>query len=564
MRILLCTTTYLPELNGQAIFTANLAEGLAGRGHQVWVVRPGSGLSVGRSSIGRVNVIHLPGAHLAFIHKDLRLAVGYRRMLQRLFDEIAPDVVHVQDPSPFCQHAVQEARRRGIPAVATHHPGPEIGAPYFARLPRPFKYGVEVIAWRFVARHLNRADAVTVPSRYSAQMLAAHGIRRPVQAVSCGIRLKEFTLPSEIDRRQVLQTFGLPADQVIGLYVGRVDVEKRVNILIEALAHLNDPRFHLAIAGVGASLPAIRRLIRRYGLQERVHLLGKVAHPALPALISACDIFLMPGDAESFSIATLEAMACGKPILAANASALPELVSHRQNGYLFQPQNPLSAAEGMRWLLENRARWAVMGKVSRQRAEQHRLERTLARYESLYRATHSSAVKRSRAERSLSRPVFRPLMMLAGILFVLFSLLYVSAPLTASAQLGEENLPPITLENIRRLIILTFEDENRLYANGGLIQALLEKGETVQVVLLQEKNQQNEEEIIPEGYGLPPPDKPDHSSTGERIRQWLVELGLPQETVEFLEIEESEINQWIQEMKEKWRSFEVEVVPLSQ
>ena len=558
MRVMLCTTTYLPELNGQAIFTANLARGLAARGHQVWVVRPGRGSGFNQTADGNVKVISLPAVQLTFIHKDLRLAVSYRRLLQRLFEQIRPDVVHVQDPSPFCQSAVGEARRRGIPAIATHHPGPEISAPYFARLPLPFKRAVEAIGWRFVARHLNRADAVSVPSRSSAQMLAAHGVHRPAQPVSCGIRLNEFTPPTELDRRKILANFGLPADKVIGLYVGRVDVEKRVDVLIKGLAALQDEQFHLAIAGNGASLPQIKRLIRKCGVEQRVHLLGNVPHENLPALISAADLFLMPGDAESFSIATLEAMACGKPVLAANASALPELVSHLQNGYLFQPQNPQSAAEGIRWLLENRTRWAEMGQISRRRAGQHRLENTLQRYEQLYRYTRPQSAAQRAGRPAQRRPAFRPLMMLAGILFVLFSLLYASAPLTASAQVGVENMPPITLESLRRLIILTIKDENSLYANGGLIQALLEKGEAVNFVLLQP-----EKPNTPEEAGSPSTEAQDTFSTRERIRRWLEELGIPPETVDIFEIEEKEINQWYQEMREKWQSIEIQVIPIA-
>ncbi len=560
MRVVLCTTTYLPELNGQAIFTTNLAQGLTARGHRVWVVRPGTGLRFSQSSDGQVSVIHLPAVQLSFIHKDLRLAVGYQRLVRRLFDQIQPDVVHVQDPSPFCQSAVWEARRRGIPAIATHHPGPEISAPYFARLPWLFKRGVEAISWRFVAHHLNRADAVSVPSRSSALMLAGHGIRRPAVAISCGIRLNEFTPPVESDRQSILRRYGLPSDKVIGLYVGRVDVEKRVDVLIEALAALQDNRVHLAIAGTGASVKQITRLIRQRGLADRVHMLGKVAHSELPVLISACDLFLMPGDAESFSIATLEAMACGKPVLAARASALPELVTHLHNGYLFQPKNPHSAAEGLRWLLENRARWAEMGQISRRRAEQHRLENTLTRYENLYRQTRPLSTARPLTAPRPQRPAFRPLMMLVGILFVLISLLYVSAPLTASAQVNVENLPPITLESLRRLIILTIEDENSLYANGGLIQALLEKGESVQFVLLQPKQTGGP---VPPAEAGTPAGKGDPLSDRERIRRWLEEMGIPPEAINIFEIEENEISQWLQEMREKWQSFEVQIIPIS-
>jgi uncharacterized protein (DUF58 family) len=125
---------------------------------------------------------------------------------------------------------------------------------------------------------------------------------------------------------------------------------------------------------------------------------------------------------------------------------------------------------------------------------------------------------------------------------------------------GVENLPPITLESLRRLIILTIEVEFSLYANGGLIQALLEKGEAVQFVLLQPEHKANPGTAAEEGAA-------DANGEGltarERIRRWLEELGIPPETVDIFEIEENKINQWYQEMREKWQSFDVQVIPIS-
>jgi hypothetical protein len=95
----------------------------------------------------------------------------------------------------------------------------------------------------------------------------------------------------------------------------------------------------------------------------------------------------MPGDAESLSIATLEAMAAGKPILAANSMALPELVETGVNGLLFRPRNHQHAAEQMQWFLDHPQEWKRMGQASIQRASGHSTPAVMSKFETLYRHT---------------------------------------------------------------------------------------------------------------------------------------------------------------------------------
>jgi len=105
-----------------------------------------------------------------------------------------------------------------------------------------------------------------------------------------------------------------------------------------------------------------------------VRFLGRVPREAIAPLLQAADIFVMPGDVESLSLATLEAMACGKPVIAARAMALPELVRHGLSGRLFQPGEAGDLAAQMQWMLEHPEAWAVMGAHGRQvaRAYLHR------------------------------------------------------------------------------------------------------------------------------------------------------------------------------------------------
>jgi 1,2-diacylglycerol 3-alpha-glucosyltransferase len=92
----------------------------------------------------------------------------------------------------------------------------------------------------------------------------------------------------------------------------------------------------------------------------------------------------MPSEAELLSIASLEAMASGLPILAARARALPELVTDGLNGYLFNPGDEDDAARTMQILIDHPEDWASMSAASLEKVVPHDIEKVLDRYESLY------------------------------------------------------------------------------------------------------------------------------------------------------------------------------------
>ena len=131
---------------------------------------------------------------------------------------------------------------------------------------------------------------------------------------------------------------------------------------------------------------ALERLAQELELGDRVKFLGFVPDDDLPALLDSADLFAMPSSAELLSIATLEAMACGKPVLAARARALPELVSDGDNGRLFRPGDAADAARCLKALIDAPERWPQMGAESRRRALGHSLEEMLNRHERIYQS----------------------------------------------------------------------------------------------------------------------------------------------------------------------------------
>ncbi len=386
MRILITGTTYSPSMNGQAIFTVNLAERLAARGHEVTMMYPAETRQPHQSLRNGVRLEHVRSWPLsAWIHANVWVPAPSGADIRRIFDTAQPEVVHIQDHYPPSGAILREARRRRLRIVGTNHFMPENIAPYvpvLRNLPGLFHW----IAWNWVLNIYNRCDVVTVQSKAAASLIKAAGLRPPVYPVSCGIDLKRFHPDPSVDRQACRKRHGLDPRRKIFLFVGRVDGEKRVDVLLRAMKRLDRDDLQLAVAGQGAALPGLRAQATRLGLGDRAKFTGFIPNEELHILLNSVDVFTMPSDAELLSIASLEAMACGKPVLLADAVALPELVTPGENGYLFKPNDAADAARCMALLADHPERWAAMGQASFVRAQEHSLEKTVSKFEALYAA----------------------------------------------------------------------------------------------------------------------------------------------------------------------------------
>jgi glycosyltransferase involved in cell wall biosynthesis len=154
-------------------------------------------------------------------------------------------------------------------------------------------------------------------------------------------------------RRRLQDELKLPQEVSLLLFVGRVAPNKRLPVLIEGLERLHDltPQVHLAILGDITDIYQVeadrcRRRAAELGLADRVHLLGQVREDRLLDAYRSADLLVIPSLHEGFCIPVIEAMACGLPVVAACAAALPETVTDA--GLTFIPDDPSDLARQVR------------------------------------------------------------------------------------------------------------------------------------------------------------------------------------------------------------------------
>jgi len=382
MRVLIVGTTYFPAANGQAVFTTHLADGLASRGHAVTVAVPTAD-GQGPYERNGVRVRVISSLSLDRWHPDAAVPVLPARALGRAGFATPAEVVHIQDHYPLSRAAARLARDLGVPVVGTNHFMPENLKPYLP-LSQLAGRAYDQLLWRWMLDLFNRLDLVTAPSATAAEMLRRNGLRTPVCAISCGVDVDRFRPMPGTDRSAWRRRYALPEEGMLCLYVGRLDAEKGIDVLLGALQRLARDDVTVGIAGKGAARPALERLAATLGVAARARFLGFVPDGDLPSLLNSADLFVMPSTAELLSIATLEAMACGRPVVAAAAGALPELVSSGENGYLFAPGDAEDAARCLARAVSAPERLAAMGLDSRRRALAHALDGVLAGYEEIY------------------------------------------------------------------------------------------------------------------------------------------------------------------------------------
>ncbi len=401
MRIVIAGQTYYPGNNGQAVFTIQLAEGLARAGHEPHVLVANDRFQYALEEINGVRIHKLRALNFRLLHPEANLALLPR--IGALLRDISPDIVHIQDHYFLARDVTLAARRLRIPIIGTNHFLPENVLPYLKLVPLTRRAKIAAL-WALMLWTYNTLAEVTTPTHTAAAILADAGIRVPVTAVSCGVDTHLFR-PSAGDgpdsslRAQTCAAFDLDPQAVRFLYVGRLDREKRVDLLLrgmEILVRAGRTGLQFVIAGQGAAEAELRAQARTLGLEPYTRFLGFVPNDLLPVLYQSAHIFAMPSPEELQSIATLEAMASGLPILAADARALPELVAAGENGLLFTPGSPESAARGMAALLDQRAAWPDMGRVSRERSLSHSINGTIHRYEQIYHRLAGSVQAQAR------------------------------------------------------------------------------------------------------------------------------------------------------------------------
>jgi 1,2-diacylglycerol 3-alpha-glucosyltransferase len=393
MRIAMFSDYFFPELGGIQDSIATVGRALGQRGHKVdiYVPRYGSrdyervGAACEERDLGaNVRVLRLPSLPFPSSTRQSRAALMSPLSWLRLRRKDTPDVIHAHSFFGIGLEALLDGAMLRIPVVGTNHT--TVGG-FGPHIPVSVGMAASYVMWFY-----NRCDYVTAPSRSVFDELGSAKLRRPHSVVSNPIDTGLFA-PSPSARAAFQARFGLPGPTIV--YAGRLGPEKNIDILLRAvaaLAHADVPA-DLAIAGHGSHEPALRALAIGLGIESRVKVLGTLTPPDLAGLFQAADVFSMMSTSETQSMALLQAMASGLPVVAANSRALPEYVNNT-NGLLVEPDDEAALAQAFRGLLDAPERRRELGAGGRRFAMEYGVEAVSDAWESIYEAVVTKGTTR--------------------------------------------------------------------------------------------------------------------------------------------------------------------------
>jgi alpha-1,6-mannosyltransferase len=297
--------------------------------HTRWqhtLVVPGAENRMQRGGVCTLAGYPLPGSF------NYRLPLDPRRWL-RLLDALEPDLIEAGDAFHPAWAAWRIAQRRGIPLAAFYHSNlPHIISGRLGGGLSERAFG------RYVSWLYERFDVVFAPSRLMCELLNDLGIQHAVQQ-PLGVDAEVFRPQRRGDwlRRRL----GLaPATRVLA-YAGRFAGEKNVPVLLDAFARLGSPYHLLLIGGDREARPAAHVTLLPYR-RDSIE---------LAQWLASADALVHAGTQETFGLIVLEAMACGRPVVAARAGAIPEVVDEHV-GVLAEPGSGERMAEAVATLYE--------------------------------------------------------------------------------------------------------------------------------------------------------------------------------------------------------------------
>lgn len=255
---------------------------------------------------------------------------AYRKLLK---EEFRPDLIHAHVYSAGVP-AVLIGQRYGIPVIVTEH---------ITGFPRGLVRGMEKLKAKFT---FERADLVCPVSKNLQRHIEAYGIKARFRVVPNVVDTSLFT--SE-DRART----GKDSKKRL-LLVALLDPKKGVPYLLEALALLREKRddFVLDIVGEGPYRKEYKEMTHSLGLQEHVHFHGLKTKLEVAEFMRRCDIFVLPSLFETFGVVLIEALACGKPVVATDIGGPNEIVTEEM-GKLVSPGNSKALAEAIDYMFNH-------------------------------------------------------------------------------------------------------------------------------------------------------------------------------------------------------------------
>jgi glycosyltransferase involved in cell wall biosynthesis len=373
-RVILSIRHFYPDGGGAEVLARRLAVGLVQRGVQLTVL---TGRYIGRSRLERIDGVlvrrHFIGLYVPVLHELCYLTSLARELVTHRREY---EIIHVFQTNLSAYLAVVLAKRLRKKVLTTAHGAGATG---------------DIALWSsiplgsWLLRHVcaNVDGSTGVSNRVMAELHDAGFDGKRTWHITNGVPIPPLIGTDPCTLRSSL---GLRSDAFIGVFVGRLADEKAPEVLLEAwMAVLQRySSSQLIFVGDGEKRAMLEAKTRQAGFGESIVFTGQVHN--VEEYLNAADIFVLPSTTEGMSIALLEAMAVGLPVVASRVSGTVDVIRHGKNGLLFEPGDVEGLVGWISSLIEMPERRTELGRMARETVEQQfSLNRTADAYVELYK-----------------------------------------------------------------------------------------------------------------------------------------------------------------------------------
>lgn len=295
--------------------------------------------------------------------------------LKKIIDENEYDLVHCHTPmgGVITRFATRKARKKNTKVIYTAH-----GFHFYKGAPLKnwlIYYPVE----KWLARYtdtlitINKEDYERAKSKFKA--------KRVEYIPGVGIDLEKFNTV-EIDRALKRSQLGLPKDVFAVLSIGELNKNKNHEVVIRAIAKIDNSGIHYLVCGKGQLDEYLRNLSKELGIENQVHLLG--FRKDISEICKISDLFAFPSYREGLSVALMEAMANGLPVVCSNIRGNSDLIESGKGGYLVEPDDVEGFAKYIKELIEDSRLRSEFGDFNHKKIDNYSIENVLKEMEEIY------------------------------------------------------------------------------------------------------------------------------------------------------------------------------------
>ncbi len=328
MKIAMFADSYHPTVDGAVVAMETASSGLEKRGHEVVVFAP----DVNPRPTTNRTVHYLPSTEFK-MYPGYRVVFSPSNMLELMRGEKV-DVIHSHGLASMAILSLTASRALKIPHVLTFHTMAHEAFNHYSPLPIRQEISNGLV-WMYLRNLLKRPEVVIAPSRPVREELLANRIRmKACEVVPTGVDCDRFS-PERYDKK-FLGKYGLEGKRVI-LHVGRLSREKRLDIVLNAIAELTpkQPDLALLVIGTGPAAEYHKQEAKDLGIADRVVFTGYLPDDELPVAYASSEFLVIASTFETQGLVVLEALASGTPVVGIRYRAIPEFIDEGKNGCLF-------------------------------------------------------------------------------------------------------------------------------------------------------------------------------------------------------------------------------------